>query len=476
MYFFNKKITKRRINKTVFMFFKFFTTLFLISILFDSYFEIIVPFCPSFDFNRFYYYEQQEQINQTMELTTTGNVTFRGTVDCEEFSTWIYVDDTENRIVKEPLILLSGNRCPEAVRTSCIPAYRERNDFFHIKNVFVKDKFDIILPDGNFLFLPMNPFQPKLKDKIYNVKSKITYKYVVFIPMFIWYSFGHWMNDGLPTLISMPQWVWSLNPVIICPADYGLVQEHINAVGLGHLQLLGSPNYYIYAEHLFVAKAFEGWNGYGLHAYPKLKEIFFKYYNLSTIKPENYYYINKKKGEWRYFENMDLLMETAKNVTHLPWTKFENHCKERERWARTFASIKIIVIPCGSIAFNGVFMHDGTGMLTLMANKIDFPQLRFTYFAKIWTIGVMHMSIHHYGGAGKADIERCIKALLLVIYAVDHQRYGTNDLFMPMDVKESEEMFLKYGDQWSSLTDYWLNVKNMVKLYLAKEKFFYGHP
>ena len=39
-------------------------------------------------------------------------------------------------------------------------------------------------------------------------------------------------------------------------------------------------------------KAFEGWNGYGLHAYPKLKEMFFKYYNLSSIKPENYYYIN----------------------------------------------------------------------------------------------------------------------------------------------------------------------------------------
>ena len=123
---------------------------------------------------------------------------------------------------------MENGRAPEAVRTSVIPAYREKNDFFHIKDVFIKKEYDIILPDGNFLFLVMNPFQPKLKHVVENIRASVSYMYVVYIPMFIWYSFGHWMNDGLPATVSMPQWVWDLDPVIVCPADRELVKTHLD--------------------------------------------------------------------------------------------------------------------------------------------------------------------------------------------------------------------------------------------------------
>ena len=82
-------------------------------------------------------------------------------------------------------------------------------------------------------------------------------------------------------------------------------------------------------------------------------------------------------------------------------------------------------------------MKEGTGSLSLAANRMDMHQFHFALSLNTWHVSVIHPFLEHwYGSAGNATIPRCQYAFSVLKYAVEHQKWPYNHgLFQPINEK-----------------------------------------
>ena len=266
------------------------------------------------------------------------------------------------------------------------------------------------------------------------------------IPFINFHSFGHWINDGLTAIVSLPQWVWDLDPVLVSKVERGMILEHMKAVGLGHIQVI-FPGNYVYGEHVFLCKGGECYNSFGLHSYPEIRKRFQQYYELDKVKPVNYFFVNKEKGI-RHFPNYPEIIEAARLATNINWVEKSINYRDRRETAITYASCKILVIPCGSLTFNAIFLHNRTGIVSLMGDNVDYPQLKLTTPLNIWVIGIIHKNISHRGGHGNGDLERIVINLKRMIYTIENQRFPPVDYFHPYNLDLAWQIYFQHGDLW----------------------------
>ena len=325
--------------------------------------------------------------------------------------------------------------------------YREKFEFYHLKNAIVHPFYDIYLSNGDFLYMLKNFIWGPDYQNTDIVTSSESYEHVIFIPFYFQTFFGHIINECIGSLLSIPRWVWSLNPVIVTDADQKLIRLHLKIADLPKVRIVSG---HVFGANVFICKAVEPWHGFGIHYFPMLKKKIDDFFQLNTIEPNLYCFMNKEYGV-RHFLNMDEMIEVARNVTQLDWIKLENNFRQRAVFAKTLASTKILVIPGGSIIFNSVYMKEHSGIVILMACFIDMPNIAINYYNRIWSIAVTHINMSHYEGPGYGNIPRIINAIEIMIYTVNNQKFPPNhNLFMPLNKTFQKIAYYTKGDSFTS--------------------------
>ena len=397
------------------------------------------------------FYEKQEEL-PTHSMVTSGILVHRDQAKLDGFETWFFFASPEERVVKEPLVWL--NQKPSVVYTPYTSCYREKVEYYYITNSYFRPnklrRWDIYLENGDYLNLVRNPLYGEPKPSKETLTSKYAFRFVATIPFFWPVNWGHCVIDGITGVVNMPEWIWELNPVFVVGANGDLMREFFKAFSLEHIQVIESVDL-IYGEHIFLCKESYPWNGFGIKSIGLVKKKFFEYYHLERIQPQNYYFLNKEPGK-RHFDNLPELISKSCEVTGLDWKEIDMpNFNDRDATVKLFASIKILVCPAGSLAFNSIYMHDETGMLSLMANELDLPQFKVLYGANVWCIAIIHSSMAHLGGSGNANIDECVECLTKLVYTVKNRHYPPNHLYKGLNFEYAKKLYFENGDKWTTV-------------------------
>ena len=308
-----------------------------------------------------------------------------------------------------------------------------------------------------------------ITEAFYNVKTIIDRenqltKYIgvryALVPFYRWSNvFGHWITDVMGPLMFVPDWIWNLNPLIVVWCrDFKFVDEFLTAIGHPNLKVATVHEFTVYAEHLFVAHGRALLHSCGARSMALLREKLSSYYKLNEISPNEYGYMNKE-NRYRRFINMEEIIAKISESKGIHFTSLSVNKPNRESFARSIASLRILVCPCGSIAYNIIYMKPNTGLLSLNGHRIDAPNLKIAAELKIWHIQVVHDRIHHFGGPGNGDINRIEKAFNVVYYAVQNLKWPPNNYFSPINYD--------YFAPMQSITNLEMNncIKNLVIQY-----------
>ena len=281
----------------------------------------------------------------------------------------------------------------------------------------------------------------------------IGYEYVL-APLYRFTNhFGHWICDAVGPLTFVPEWVWDLDPVVVVANTApDLAREYINVLGHPNAKIISSNQYIVYAEHLFVAHGRGVVNPCGAHSLNVLRGKLADYYGLHDIKPTNYGYFNKEHT--RRFTNMESIVESLSKLKNIQFTKYEINEPDRKTFARAVASLRLLLTPCGSIAYNIVFMKPGTGLLTLNGNAIDGPNLKVAPELNIWHVEVIHMNMDHFGAPGEGNIQRITYSFEVIWYALENQKWPATNLFPPVNMeylatRQAERHLLLQSCYWT---------------------------
>ena len=409
------------------------------------------------------FFEKQEELNGTYSIQATGTIVYRSDAIYEDYYSWVNFETYKKGHVYGSLVF-PGDKTPDAIDTPIVPICREKVEFYHIKNAFVSGWFEIVLSNGSNLFLNRNPCRSWPQYKAQTIVAKQAYKYGVFTPIYWPNVFGHWVNDGLSGLVLIPQWVWNLNPVLVHYSDINLIRDHLDAVGLGHIQCVSAKGA-TFVENLFFCKADEAWNGLGITSYPIIQKKFSEYYQLDKIKPTQYVFMNKNPGTARHFYNFQEIINATRIATGINWIEVNVDVSNRVETAHTFASFLICVMSSGSLGFNVLYMHEKTGVVPLMAFSLDYPHLHITSCCNIWCICVMHPEMPHKPASnpsnGNGNVTAIVQAAVDMVYTIKHDGFPPNlfNLFNCYDIDYIQKVYFTYGD-------YWVTANNDVKAHL----------
>ena len=417
-----------------------------------------------------FFVPKENKIIETHQHFCTGEGVHRCSINFSRYECSYYFYDKEPIIpIDFPIVDVNLTNVTHLKTVFCAiaPLYCEKMNLYYVKQSYVKQVVDVVLNDGKYFMLysedPKYEIMKPTKQSIYATKC---YNYALFVPNIFWYGFGHWFTDVLSGLMLLPEWVWDLKPVFVIACDINLVKFTLTCIGHGDIETVNSRNY-IYAENLFVFTGNEEWHTFGMHSCYLLKQKFHDSLKLNEIEPVHYYYRNKSPG-WRHFINLNEIMNLAREQTGLDWKLFSMPYNDRVNFAKEFATIKILVIPCGSIAFNTIYLHDGTGLVTLFADSIDYPQIVFCYFLRIWNIGVVHEQMGHNGKAGYGSVERILESIKRMIYTVEHQHYPANhSLFVALNINDAKQVFSLYNE--NHLFDYNISVDERYQIYRQQQ-------
>ena len=425
--------------------------LFSFALLFAFYFLYSKAFLEiSANFREISYFLKQNKL-EAQKVKKSGKIVYRYSADFANFDTWFYfIEEEEKKFGEYTENALFSVDDPKKLGVVDFPIeamYREKVEFYHLKNAFVNPYYDIILSNGDYLYMLRNfLWGPDDQDQSVLETSRC-YEHVIFIPFYFQNFFGHVINDGIGGLLSMPRWVWMLHPVIVTSADKELVYLFMKFADIPIVPVKGD---WVFGANVYICKAAEPWHGFGIHYFQDIKRKIQEYYQLDKITPTLYRFLNKEYGT-RHFLNMDEMVATARNITNIDWQYMHNKYLDRLLHARTLASIKILVVPGGSIIFNTVYMKDYSGTVILMASFIDMPNFATNFYNKIWTIAVHHSNMNHYEGPGYGDIPRIMDAIQKMIYTVDNQKFPPNhNLFKPINKTFHKGVYMKNGDTWIS--------------------------
>ena len=392
---------------------------------------------------------QDNILDKVPNITSTGITVYRNNAEIFNYDCiYHFYDQVEKPIVEEPFLDgFAMNVYPPSVYAPIAVRYCEKLNIYHLKNAYVKHVFVIILSNGDSLTIITRKrnWKPPYIINGTTIEPRYGFKNLFFVPMQFPQFFSHWLTDVLPAIVLMPSWFWDLNPTIVTVFNRDYVNYSLNHVGLGHVDFIQTTNY-VYGENVFVAHGNELWNAMGLYAAKVIKQKYRAYHGLDKIEPVNYRFINKNNNN-RRFTNLNEIIELANAITGKNWSLITTQYTERDAYAREFASCLVLVVPCGSLAFNSIYMRDGTGIVSLCAKRIDNPQNQFCYYINIWNIGIMHPYMKFKGQAAPANVFLTLQVIDIMMYTVEHQHFPPDmDMFQAMYIDDAKKYYYEYGD------------------------------
>ena len=404
--------------------------------------------CPIFNFLKPFHFLKQEKLNSLPTFYTTSKTIHRCNIDFEYYDSIYFFQESETNIIQSlPIDINKSNTKIGCVYCPISPAYCEKINIYYFKNATLQIPYNLITSNGDlfFIFKKVYPDITPIIEKM-KITPSVGYKYVLHATACYGGNYGHLFTDVLGGLLYLPNWIWSLHPVLITHFDKDLIYFAFTILEFPHITVITpEQEQYIYGEHFFIMTGNEPWHCFGLHTFYIIKQKFRDYFHLWKIKPTKYKYTNKEKGH-RYFTNLNEIMEIAREKTGLDWTRITTHFSSRNSYVKSFAETKILVTPSGSIAFNSIYMEDGTGMITLHSQLIDFPQTFFCQCIRIWDIGIIHEYMGHWGQPGPAYCDKVLENIERMKYTVENQRFPNHNLFECSSLSDAKQIYYMYGD------------------------------
>ena len=344
-----------------------------------------------------------------------------------------YLHEREFDQSKQPLVYTGNDFQPDlCISTFVHAAFYEGIDVLYINNGYVGD---IQIVGTKEYYIDMYNFtgwyNPYDIQRDNNFKTTKGFRYVL-APISRWIDyFGHWIDDTVCPMLFIEDWIWDLNPVLcIARNNKELVREYLNIIGHGNIEVVNYYKEMIYAEHLFVVKAFGHENPCGHISLPLLREKASNYYGTKGIKPEIYAYANKQNTN-RKITNLQTLIDEISKQYSIEFKLIKVNFPNREQFAKTMASVKLLVCPSGSLAFNILFMSEGTGFLTLNSMMIDGPNIKIASDLSIWHVEIINPKMGHYRSPGPTNITRSLIGFKVIKSAVENGKWPENNLFSP---------------------------------------------
>ena len=346
------------------------------------------------------------------------------------FDTFIYEKHTDP--TRLPLAFVGRDYKNDTASLFASTFYMEAYDIFHVHNGYIGDNC-IVAMEGNYLLDVYNSTKKVESKKRCNYPTNCGFRHVL-AAITPWTSFGHFINDIIGPLMLIEEYIWDLDPVFCCPPfDASIVRQYLDIAGHSNIKYVQLKNQMIFAENLYVIRGKTEYETSGFYTLNILRRKIFSYYNLSAVQPNDYGYMNKH-GQ-RHFTNLKELIETLEQENENVSFKFVSvNSPDRTTYAKTMATFKLFISPCGSIAYNMIFMHENTGYITLSSLLIDFPNLKTALDINIFLITITHRNMWHFRSKGDANIKRVSYCFKILQQAIQQKKWpNDHKLFLPFN-------------------------------------------
>ena len=347
------------------------------------------------------------------------------------FKTFYYERKTDpNRV---PLAYVGKDYKGDSACLFAATFYLEAINLFYIHNGYLGDNC-VVGMDGNYLLDIYNSSKVVESKKKLNYPTKKGFRYVLSALTPYTSCFGHWISDVIGPLMYIDESIWELDPVLCLPyIDPAIVKQYLSIIGHSNIKHVTIKQEMVFAEHLYVLRGKTEIKTSGFHSFSILREKIFNYYNLHSIQPTDYGYMNKERQ--RHFTNLKELIETLERENSNVTFKFVVvNQPDRTTFAKTMCTFKIFISPCGSIANNFIFMHNNTGYITLSSLLIDFPNLKTALDMNIFLITVIHRRMRHFNSRGTANIPRVSYCFKILEEAIRIKKWpNDHKLFLPFN-------------------------------------------
>ena len=312
------------------------------------------------------------------------------------------------------------------------PIFYERVDIMIFNNAFIQG-WNILGTEGylydlyNYTYI----YDPQKIKRSTKCKPIAGYS-IVLAPIVRWLPiFAHWITDFICPLLFVDEWIWDLNPVV-CLDNVGeeLFREYMKIIGHENATLVNRREGFVYAETMYVVKGYAPEIPCGVKSLGILREKLVKYYGLENIKPEYYGFMNKDNNN-RKILNLKEIINLIESEYNIAFKELRVNQPNRIDFARYMSSIKLLICPGGSMAYNVIFMKENTGFLTFDAECLDGPDIQISCHLKLWHIEIVHPKVPHFNVPLNANITRTLYSFRVINYAVEHQKWPENNLFSP---------------------------------------------
>ena len=220
------------------------------------------------------HYNQKLVNISSKKIEAKGIRIFRYEVDFPEYYCNFAFLNTNNYPVDVPLVIMDNHFIPNSLYNSITALYREKIEFFHLTQTIVQSEDTIVLPTGEYLYLLPNDEINRVKFEKMSIEAQECYEVVIFHCTYYQFCYGHILNDILGTVISLPKWVWDLNPVVISKCDLNIYKQFMDILGYKVAKYISGDNF-VYGEHVFICKNSDLWHSFGITTIPLIKQKIF---------------------------------------------------------------------------------------------------------------------------------------------------------------------------------------------------------
>ena len=360
------------------------------------------------------------------------NTVIKSAKDVPIYKTFFAHDDYENN--GGVLAYTGKDFQPHCFNQAYVHAiFYERVDIFILKDAYING-WEQLGTKGSYYDMYnysdiFNPVSSRMSNRHRTIAG---YKYVI-APIVRWLPvFAHWLTDCICPLLYVEDWIWDLNPVV-CVSGVGqeMFNEYMKIIGHENAILVDRKDGFIYGETMFIVKGYPPEIQCGVRALPQLATKISEFYGLKNIKPLYYGYMNKDNSN-RRITNLNQIIKAVEDMYNVNFIELQINKPDRKSFAKSMASIKLLICPGGSIAFNIVMMKKGTGFITLSSMCMDGPNLQTACHLRIWHIEIIHPTMRHFGHPAPGNITRTLYCFNVMDYAIKNQRWPSNHtLFCP---------------------------------------------
>ena len=235
-----------------------------------------------------------------------------------------------------------------------------------------------------------------------------------------WINWGHMFQDFFHTILLFPQEL--LNRSKILQNFMPIAYEFMSYFGIRKEQLIKiKEDECIYCNIIYTLTP-RGFLSYYSDLGMKVKNLFFKIYNLDSYKADKFCFSNRSPNTHRHILNIEEIYNVTQSYYHLiNFTYIKCYYPTVKETAIVFAQIKFLFMATGSNLVKTYFMQNESVIVS-----VGTPDFYFEYDNSVLTNAIFtrvfflqfKSSLKHYSGPGTVNVTQCFRYIQIGMYCV----------------------------------------------------------